>query len=165
MSNLTLYQINKDFEECLNKAIDTETGEVLNENLIGVLNSIEMALEEKAINTAYVIKQLGARAKVVDEEIKRLKKLKDIAEKAEESLKQYLHDNIPEGKKIETDLMKISWRKSTAVEITDMSKLPHEYITTKIDEKPDKEAIADAIKSGKEVAGAELVERQNIQIR
>ena len=61
--------------------------------------------------------------------------------------------------------MAISYRKSTAVEI-DESKLPatwmREIPATNV---VDKVAITKALKSGEKIAGAVLVERNNIQIK
>lgn len=165
IKSLSLYQINQDYENCLSQVIDTDTGEVLNENLIEVLNNIQMALEEKALNTAYVIRKLDSRIDAIKNEIDRLKKLKEMAESAEERLKKYLQENIPEGQKIQGDLITISWRKSESVEISDVSKIPKEYIKTKIEESPDKTTIKEALKSGKQVPGAELVSKNNLQIR
>lgn len=162
---LPLYQINKDFQNCIEQAIDIDTGEVKDKELVEVLNNIKLALVEKAENIVYVIKQMDNRVDAIDKEIERLKKLKDIAVNTHESLKKYLANNLPKGEKLETDLMKISWRNSESVEITDISKLPHEYIKTKIEESPDKNKIKEAIKSGKEVSGAILKQNQNIQIR
>ena len=82
IKSLSLYQINQDYENCLSQVIDTDTGEVLNENLIEVLNNIQMALEEKALNTAYVIRKLDSRIDAIKNEIDRLKKLKEMAESA-----------------------------------------------------------------------------------
>lgn len=164
-NNLSLYQINQDYEQCLNEAIDTDTGEILNGDLIKVLDNIQMALEDKALNTAMVVRKLGTRKLMIKNEIDRLKKLYEIAESAEENLKQYLTDNVPKKKKIEGNLISIGWRKSEVVEITDVTKIPKEYIKTKIEESPDKTKIKEAIKSGLKVDGAELVEKQNIQIK
>ena len=164
-NKLSLYQINQDYEQCLSEAIDTDTGEILNGDLIKVLDSIQMALEDKALNTAMVIRKLGTRKQMIKNEIDRLKKLYDVADSAEENLKQYLADNVPHKMKIEGNLISIGWRKSEAVEITDATKIPKEYIKTKIEESPDKTKIKEAIKSGLKVDGAELVEKQNIQIK
>ena len=60
-------------------------------------------------------------------------------------------------------MVAVSYRKSTAVEITDLDALPFAYTVTEI--KPDKERIAAALKNGETVPGAELVERNNIQIK
>ena len=165
MDNYTLYELNGEFQNCLQNAIDQETGEIKNSELLPMLNNLQIALTEKAQNIVYVLNTLSNRAVAIDKEIKRLQARQKIAENNYKTLKEYLASNIPQGKVIETDLIKISWRKSESVEITDISKLPHEYLTIKVDEKPNKDAIKEAIKAGKEVPGAELKQKQNIQIK
>ena len=59
----------------------------------------------------------------------------------------------------------LSIRKSEAVNVTDASKLPSKYVTSKTTTAPDKKAIKAAIKGGAEVAGAEIVENKSLQIR
>ena len=46
-----------------------------------------------------------------------------------------------------------------------MDKLPKEFIKVKTEEKPDKVAIKDAIKSGEKINGAKIVTNYNIQIK
>ena len=67
--------------------------------------------------------------------------------------------------KLELPHSKISYRKSDSVEVTDIDKLPEEYIKTKIEKNPDKVAIKNAIKDGKEINGAKIVTNYNIQIK
>lgn len=165
MDNYTLYELNGEFQNCLESAIDQETGEIKNNELLPLLNNLQIALAEKAQNIVYVLTALANRTEAIEKEITRLQTRKKIADNNYKALKEYLANNIPQGQIIETDLMKISWRKSESVEITDITKLPHEYLTVKVDEKPNKDAIKAAIKAGKEVPGAELNQKQNIQIK
>ena len=45
------------------------------------------------------------------------------------------------------------------------SALPPDFVTTTVTTKPDKTAIKKAIQAGQAVAGAVLVENQNLQIK
>ena len=47
----------------------------------------------------------------------------------------------------------------------DTNELPKEFKTIKVTETPDKTAIKKAIEQGQEVAGCELVENLNLQIK
>ena len=60
---------------------------------------------------------------------------------------------------------KITFRKSTAVNITDESKLADGFKKVETVVKIDKKAIGDALKFGEKVDGAELIVNQNIQIK
>ena len=67
--------------------------------------------------------------------------------------------------KLELPHSKISYRKSDSVEITNFDLLPSKYIKKKVEESPDKVAIKDAIKNGKDVSGAKITTNYNIQIK
>ena len=67
--------------------------------------------------------------------------------------------------KVETARTKIGFRKSTHVQIDDEGALPPDFVTTTVTTKPDKTAIKKAIQAGQAVAGAVLVENQNLQIK
>jgi hypothetical protein len=64
--------------------------------------------------------------------------------------------------KIDTPLLKLSFKKSESVNITDLEQIPLYYI--KIKKEADKTAIKSAIKEI-DIPGAELVVSQNLQIR
>lgn len=69
-----------------------------------------------------------------------------------------------QGQKIKDVQYAITWRKSKAVEITDDKAVPDIYRIPQPD-KIDKAGINRALKSGVEIPGAELVEKENIQIK
>lgn len=59
---------------------------------------------------------------------------------------------------------KISYRKSKSVSV-DETLLAKKWFTKKVTEVPNKTAIGDALKAGTKIKGAELVEKDNIQIK
>ena len=67
--------------------------------------------------------------------------------------------------KIETPLIKLSFRNSESVEITNEQQLDSRFIVTKTVSTPDKKAIKDAIKSGVFVEGATISYNRNLQIK
>ena len=67
--------------------------------------------------------------------------------------------------KLETSLNNLSYRKSESVSILDEALIPEEYRKEKVTKTIDKVSIKDAIKSGKDVAGASIEEKQNLQIK
>jgi hypothetical protein len=69
---------------------------------------------------------------------------------------------IPE---LKTPTLKINFRKSEQVIVHDVNSLPQIFKTIKVSEQPDKIKIKEAIKSGEDVIGCELVTVQNIQIK
>ena len=97
---------------------------------------------------------------------------KDVYKRQKENeaarIKEYL-SYLLDGQKIETARNKISWRTSKQVHITDVSQvLSHEaYIKPrKYDESEiNKTAVKEALQSGINVPGAELVTNLNLQIK
>lgn len=66
--------------------------------------------------------------------------------------------------KYDCEVGKISYRKSTSVNITDMELLPDEYKTEKVEVKADKTKLKQALKSDT-IAGAELITSNNLNIK
>ena len=67
--------------------------------------------------------------------------------------------------KLETAKVALSFRKSESVDVYDPVLLPAEFTKTKTTVTPDKTAIKAAIKAGKDVAGATLEIKKNLQIK
>tara|TARA_R110000868_G_scaffold88938_1_gene247803 strand:+ start:719 stop:1210 length:492 start_codon:yes stop_codon:yes gene_type:complete len=160
-----IFQIKEHYIDILRVIYEAEgeiTPEIENE-----LNITESEFQEKAINYAYIIKKLETDNLVIEAEIKRLKVIKDknaaIIEKLEgrvvDAMKLFGAD------KVESPLVKLSLRKSESVNISDESRLSDNFFTTKITKTVSKTALKDAIKSGADISGAELVTNFNLQIK
>ncbi len=124
-------------------------------------------LQHKSIQYGYVIKSLTDNVDAIDNEIKRLQAIKKTNENAIDRLKDTLSNamklyDIPE---LKTPTLKINFRKSEQVIVHDVNSLPQMFKTIKVTEQPDKIKIKEAIKSGEDVIGCELVTIQNIQIK
>ena len=160
---MKLYEINDAYYKWLEKVQENE-GELTQEMLIEY-ESIDGEFEEKAEAYAVLIKTLNAEADLIGSEEKRLAERRRRKENLSERLKERLAESmrIFERDKLETAKCKISFRSSTAVEIVDEAKLPDEYF--KIERKPMKSEIKEALKAGVAIDGAVLVERKNIQIK
>ena len=65
--------------------------------------------------------------------------------------------------KVDIGLNKLSFRNSTAVNITDEAHIPNQYI--KIETSIDKMALKKDLQAGMVIEGAELVTNRNLQIR
>ena len=150
------------------------------QEFIDLYNSIQIDLNTKLDNTNCLMKVIDGELSVIDKEIKRLTAEKSAREHKKEWLKnrvdyfvkrQFIDDNgnVNEEElhkyKLELPHSKISYRKSDSVEVTDFDKLPEQYIKTKIEKSPDKVAIKNAIKEGKNIDGAKITTNYNIQIK
>lgn len=67
--------------------------------------------------------------------------------------------------KLETNLYKISYRKSESVEIINEEMIPQEFMKEKTTVAPDKTAIKEALKNWAEVPGATIKINSNLQIK
>ena len=157
---MTLFEIDKaildfDFE------IDEETGEILNAQ---DLDELKMAREDKIEGVGLWIKNLTAEAEAVKNEKNAMAERQKRLEKKVESLKGYLTYAL-QGEKFSTPKIAMSFRKSESVSIPDDSAIADEYCNISVVKKPDKTMIKKALKEGKDIFGASLITKQNIQIK
>ena len=178
----SLFEIQDQMYNLLEFNVDSETGEIIEneEEFNQLYESIQLDLQTKIDNTICLGKLLDGEIEVADKEIKRLMNEK----KARERKRDWLKDRVDrfirnqftdeEGNldieglskyKATLPHSKISYRKSTSVDVYDIDKLPKEYIKTKIETSPDKVAIKSAINEGKNIDGAKLVTNYNIQTK
>jgi hypothetical protein len=130
-----------------------------------VINQDE--LKEKALNYAYVIRTFEDDVTAIENEIKRLRALKEAKTNSIERLRESISTamNIYGIEKVESPLLKLSFRKSEAVEITNEEVLPMSFKTEKVTYTPNKTKIKEAIKNGETVFGAILQINSNLQIK
>jgi hypothetical protein len=130
-----------------------------------VINQNELQI--KAENYAYAIKSLEGDVSIIDEEIKRLRALKEAKTNAIERMKEAVVNafQIYGITEVKSPTLKLSLRRSEAVEVINQDQLPECFVKAKTTYTPDKVAIKDAIKSGLTVEGAVLVENFSLQIK
>lgn len=153
---MNLYEIDQEIMNC----VDMETGEIIDPVR---LNELQMDRDTKIENIACWIKNLKADAEALKTEKDALANRQKTAENKIESLKKYLSDYLA-GQKFSTPKVAISFRKTSSVNVTDISQLPNKFLKF-ADPTPDKTAIKNAIKAGTAVTGAEIVEGQSISIK
>lgn len=165
---MNLYEIDKIINDFMTngfeKFVDPETGEFDEQGFNDELISLEMAKNEKIENIGLFIKNLTTDVADLKTEEKALAERRKTKENKIDFLKSILSGALG-GEKFETAKIALSFRKSEQVQISDVDNLPKEFLTEKITISPDKTAIKKAIKGGQDVAGAELVTVQNLQIK
>ena len=124
-------------------------------------------LQAKAVNYAKVIFNYQAESDAIDQEIKRLKAMKESRDKKVEWLKESVKKAMLVSgiEKVESPLFKLSVRRSEAVEIDVVEALPSAFQNVKNVVTADKVAIKEAIKRGEFVMGARIIENFNLQIK
>ena len=160
---MNLYEITR---EALELASLLETEELTPE-LEQMLVINQEQLQTKAGNYAKVIANIQSDADAIDNEIKRLKAMKESKERAITRLKEAVKNAmlVSSIDKIESPLFKLSTRRSESVEVDIVEALPSEFINVKNVVTADKVAIKEAIKRGENVFGARLIENFNLQIK
>jgi len=162
---MNIYKIQNEFQLIIAEVINNE-GEITPE-LETALTINKEQLQSKAVDYCYVIKQLDYDCEQIDNEIARLNKLKKVRANLTDRLKNTVSSamQLYDVEKIETPLIKLSFRNSESVEITNEQQLDACFIVTKTVTTPDKKAIKDAIKSGVFVEGATISYNKNLQIK
>lgn len=153
---MNLYEIDNEIMNC----VDMETGEIIDAEK---LDKLQMDKEQKIENIALWIKNLLSDAEALKAEKQVFADRQRAAENKATSLKKYLSDYMA-GEKYKSAKVSVSFRKSEAVNILDMSKIPEQYLKV-AEPTADKIGIKNALKAGEVINGAELVENQNIQIK
>jgi len=160
---MNLYQITR---EALELAYLLETEELTPE-LEAMLVINQEQLQTKAGNYAKVIANIQSDSDAIDNEIKRLKEMKESKDRAITRLKDAVKNAMLTSAidKIESPLFKLSLRRSESVEVNVVEALPENYITRKVVLTADKLSIKDAIKRGETINGARILENFNLQIK
>lgn len=157
-----LYEIDHDIEMC----VDHETGEIDVERL----NDLQMEREAKIDGILCYIKDLNAEAAAIREEEKALAERRHRAEKEAAGLTRFVSLKLA-GERFETSRNAVSWRRSHAVVIHDEPAalgwcLDHAQSAIKQAAPTlDKMALKDIIRSGIQISGVTLEERNSIQIK
>lgn len=153
---MNLFEIDEEIMKC----VDMETGEIIDTER---LEHLQMDRNTKIENIACWIKNLLSDAEALKSQKQTFAERQKAAENKAESLKRYLAIAL-NYQKFSTDKVAVSFRKTSSVNVTDMSTLPEQYLKYAAPT-PDKTAIKNAIKSGEKIAGAEIVECQSISIK
>ncbi len=151
----SLYEINQEILAC----IDEETGEVFDSHRFDELN---MALTDKLEGISCWVKNLEAEAAALKAEEQAFAARRKSAENKAASLKNYLAGYL-QGCPFETLRVKISFRKSESLEVSETAVVPEEYLKHTVE--VNKADLKKAVKSGLVLDGVQLVQKQNISIK
>ena len=166
---MKLYEIANDYL-ALMQAIEND--EIPEEAIADTLEAITAEFEDKADNIACLLKNLDADIVAIKAEETRLAERRKVKEKSSERIKQYLSDVLQGANidKIETARNRISFRKSESVELDEGAFIEwasenRDDLLTYSAPKANKTEIKKALKGGAEIVGAQLVSKNNIQIK
>ena len=153
---MNLYEIDNEIIDL----VDDETGEIID---INRFDELSMERDAKVENICLWIKNLKAEAEALKAEKDAFAARQKTVENKMNSLKNYISHYL-EGTSFESTRVKVSFRKSESLEVSDVYKIPDEFLKYK-EPDVDKQALKQAIKKGLHFEGCELVEKLNIQIK
>ena len=173
---MTLYDVDERLVTLINEHFDIEDGVLCEteEELAKKIDEVSLDLDTKIENIGCYIKNLESDVEALKKEEDNLKARRKSAENKIEGLKRYLNGYLiacfPKDEdrakwKFKTAKVVLGYRKSNSVEVPDIEKLDKNFIKVKTEVVPDKTAIKDAIKSGKEVIGAFIKQNINLNIK
>ena len=87
---MTLYEIDKAIQEALEGAVDPESGEIIDEELLAAYDQLRMDRDQKVENIGLYIKNLEADAAAIKAEAKNLTARAKAAENKAEHLRNYM---------------------------------------------------------------------------
>lgn len=160
---MNLYEINTLLEAEIDRIFSSvdENGEITES--LDTLDCIKLAREDKLENLALYIKNIRSDVAKFKAEEENLKNRRVSLENKAKRLETYLQSNFNYEEKLETPRVKLSYRHSYKVSISDEAIIPKKYFRVKSE--VDKVAIKHAIDEGKKVKGAEIVENYSLQIK
>jgi len=167
--NNSLFQITQEFLE-LASLIEEAGGEV-NDAILEELAISRDNFAHKAEGYTKLILKWESESEAASAEIKRIQALKKTKDNAIARLRDTLlqalmvfgSEDSKGIKRYETALLKLSTRRSAAVEITDETALPEEAFVIK--REVSKTAIKRLLEDGMEIDGAAIKENVSLQIR
>jgi hypothetical protein len=161
--NKSLFKISEELEVVISQ-IEEAGGEATPEQEQQLIIS-RNELQTKGLNYVHLIKKLENDLELAKVYLEQIKLFKVRKEAIIDRLRESLLNAVDEFGDIETDLFKITTRKSEAVEIVDENKVPMFCYRTKTTKEIDKVKIKELIKKGEEVPGAILKENKNLSIK
>ena len=167
MAGMKLYEIRNGMIDTLDIFLESEQTEMDRENYNDIMEYLKEELKSKSSDLIKYIRNLELENTVTKLEIERLEDLKKGKEKKIKSIKSYIKEILLDldKKKVETELGNLSLRKTTSVEITDISKIPKEYLVVKEEVTPSKKLIGDSLKKNILIDGTVLKEDYSVLIK
>lgn len=171
-----LYDIDERLVNLIENQFDTDDGIIYEseEELAKKIDEVALELDIKIENIGCYIKNLESDVEALKKEEDNLYKRRKAAENKIDGLKRYLNgylssvmpnDDDRRKWKFKTPKVILGYRKSTSVEVSDIDALSDDYKDIKVELKPNKTAIKEALMKGEKVDGACLKENINISVR
>lgn len=158
---MNLYELSENYAQIQAMIEDGSDG------LEDTLESLDEAIEDKAIGYAKVIKNLEAQSKALEEEEKRLYERRKSIDNNIKRMKESLYENMKTSgkKRIKTDLFNFNIQKNPpSVRVADEALIPKRFYVKQAP-KRDNKGILQALKNDEDIPGVEIAQGEGVRIR
>ena len=167
MSTLALYQIASEYRQMVEKLMESGDDQ---QSIADTIEAESYPLEVKAQNVAYAIRNMDVTVEAMNDAIESMIARRNAMQRRAKSIRNYLQHcmEVAGVNKIECPHFAIALRKCPPkVVVFEPGLLPTDYMTKPQppEPEPDKEAIKQAIKAGKIVPGAQMVQGTRLDIK
>lgn len=167
MTGIALYQIAQEHRAMVERLMDTQDDALV---IADTIEAESYPLEIKAQNVAYAVKNLEATASAIKQAEQDMAARRKAIENRAGHIREYLKTcmEVAGVQKIECPHFAISIKNNPpSVEVFEPSMVPAEFMRQPEPPppSPDKTAIKEAIKAGREVPGAMLAQNTRIEIK
>jgi hypothetical protein len=160
-----LYVLADEYRDAAARLADLDLDE---QTVADTLESLSGDLETKAQNVAMFTRSLEATAAAIKAAEQAQRQRREAIERRAAALREYIARCMQSAgvQRIEAPMLRLSFRKSSAVVIDGEDLIPVRFMRTPepVRPTPDKKAIAEAINAGQDVPGAHIEARQCLQI-
>lgn len=161
-----LFQLVAEYRDACDRIADLSLDA---QTLADTIEGERWPVEVKARNCGVVVLSLEAQEAALLKRAEQLTEAAHAVSRHAKRVREYLAHNMTAAglTRIDGPDVSLSWRSSEAVEVEDESQIPADLMTqpTPPAPKPNKAAIKAAIKAGRDVPGARIESRRNLQIK
>ncbi|AXK19159.1 siphovirus Gp157 family protein [Bacillus sp. COPE52] len=161
----SLYNLTGDFlqiQRMIEDGVDLEV-------IADTLEAVEEAIDQKALNTAYVIKTNEAVVSIIKEEEKRLANRRKALENANKRLSDFLSQSLQVAEKevVKNETITINFRNNApSLDIKEGAAIPSKYYNTPVPAPVlDRKKLLDDVKGGLEIEGVGTKRTKSLQIK
>jgi uncharacterized coiled-coil DUF342 family protein len=155
----TLYEINGELLQLL-----SQRDELDEQSFRDTWEALELERADKIENVLSYVKDLRLKASGCKAEADNLAQRAKVYSNRADSLMNYLQLQLSERERYESARHKLTWRSTTSVEVScEPHELPEQFQRVTLG--ADKKALKEALESGVSIAGVEIVNKLNMNVK
>lgn len=139
-----------------------ENDGLVHPDLMQMLEQVELDRDAKIQNCYWLYKKYKRLLEAVEAEKRQIEARRQSIQNHADALREYIKICFSVGEKWKGAVGSIYWQKSKSVEVTDVDKLPPEFVKK---EPTNKKQLLIELESGALIDGAEVIESNDIVIR